>query len=774
MPSDYRLVPIKPVSGLFDVRSLPDEVGAGSFRLVKSMSVRGVGKRCRRGGWVKLLDGVNPDYNNEDLHDQLLGEQIYYTGYSEFLSFGGEFDHYAYSYYHPTEYFPGFNLLESDSLNHLGNPYTGGYPLSFSPNTCWAYFYYSGPPFAYYRTMCHHSADGYLAEGYPYGPYEPQYTPEVGYFYDYCGTVPLVRGGCREAITYLAEFRSPRNFRKLVVGTKSRLYSLNERTGNWRILADGLGGTINPAEDCVGCAQRRFLSAQMDSILVLTNDFDPVLYWYFDDAAQLGDGNNCDLWSATPILDLVDLNVTKVGCVAEHKGFMFFCAVEQDGAFYPHRVIWSDYKNPISVIPTTDSLAGFQDIGSGERILRAEPLGDYLYLYTDQAIHRGSLVSTGEVWNFEQIYRGQDALKYKFSLINTGDEHFYLSEDKIMVMTLSDANPLEVPWMRPSSPVIFAGIDAFETLYGPLNNDQCDLVTGGYNSVLKELWWSWPSGTSLCPDVSLVFNLTRQQEAADLVDHGFTAFCVYESDQLPTVNDWLIEMGLCAAGDLPPVIKEGPPADSQATATASPTSIWNETEDPDLPADPNSLCALLGDRTPEDFCRGCVGKRRFVMASASDRCLKQYEDSLYYREELVGNSYVLQPYDSVIESGSENLRIDQEKVCKGLKVEFRAEPQTSPSTLLGWLGFGAEASCTAFKNLRKVNPDGTVEAGVPLRCLTEFTSSEHAANMTRASLPGYFNAAVRGRFLAYRLAVRGTGGAFCISMVGMDIAKAEH
>lgn len=774
MPSQYKLVPIKPVSGLFDARSLPDDVGAGSFRLVKNMSVRGIGKRCRRGGWVKLLDGENETYNNEDLHDQLIGDQIYYDSYSNFLSGGGGFDHYSYTYFHPSEYQPGFSLIESDNLNHLGDPYGGGYPLAFSPNTCWAYFYYGDVgPGPYYRTMCHQGVDGYIVDGYSFGPYIGIYDSTFGYEYNYCGTVPLVRGGCREAITYLAEFRSPRNFRKLVAGTKSRLYALNERTGNWRILADGLGGTVEPALDCVGCSQRRFLSAQLDSILILTNQFDPPMYWYFDDSAQPGDGSNCDLWSARPIPDLQDLNIAKVGCVCEHKGFMFYCDVEQDGSYFPHRVIWSDYKNPISVIPTSDSLAGFQDIGSGERILRAESLGDYIYFFTDQAIHRGSLVSTGETWNFEQIYRGQDACKYKFSLINTGEFVFYLSEDKIMLVTLSDANPIEVPWMRPTSPVIFAGISAFETAYGILNNDQCDLVTGGYNAVTKELWWSWPTGSNSCPDVSLVFNLTRGQEAADLVDHGFTAFCVFESDRLPTVNDWLVELGICDRAELPPSIKEGDPVVPPATAVPNPQSIWNSTENPDLPADPNSLCALLGNKTAEDFCAPCTGTKRFVMASAVDRALKEYRDDVYYREMIENSVYVLNPYTSILESGSENLRMDQEKVVKGLKVEYKAVSQTTPSMLLGWLGFGAEASCLSFKRLRNVNADGSTNEGIELRCLTEFTEAQHAANQTRAALPGYYNAAVRGRFLAYRLAVRGTGGGFCISMVGMDTAKAE-
>ncbi len=802
MPSSYKLVPIKPVSGIFDARSLPDQIGSGSFTLVKNMSVRAIGRRCRRGGWKKFLDGVNESYNNESLCDQLIGEQLYYEGYSKFLHGGGEFDHYSYLYYAPDALTPGSTVITLSE--HCGYAYESKFPRVFTPDACWVYEQFAGYPYSlltwplhnvneclvvknipdnpeftttyqgsYYHLTCNQTIDPALVVGYPYGPYVGIYDPEFGYTVDYCGAVPLRRGGCREAITYLAEFRSPRNFRKLVAGTKSRLYALNEPTGNWRILADGLGGTVDRAADCAGCSQRRFLSAQLDSILVLTNQFDPILYWYFDDSPQPGDGSNCDLWSARPIPDLQDLNVTKAGCVCEFKGFMFLADVEQDGAYYPHRVIWSDYKNPISYIPTTDSLAGFQDIGSGERILRMEVLGDYLYVYSDQAIHRASLVSTGETFNFEQLYRGQDACKYKFSLVNTGTEHIFLSADKLMVMTLSNGDPIEVGWMRATSKLIFDGISEFETSYGSLNNDQCDLVTGGYNSILKELWFSWPTGENSCPDVSVVFNLTKGQEAADLVDHGFTAFCVYESDRLPTVADWFVQMGICTRGQLPPSIKEGDPAPDEIVPIAAPTSIWNATENPDLPADPHSLCAALANKYAEDFCAGCTGVRRFVMASAVDKCLKEYADSTYYREMVEHGVYVLNGYDSILGSGSENLKIDQEKVCKGLKAEFRAEHQTTPSTLLCWLGYGAEASCMRFKHLRTVNPDMTTSEGIELRCLTNETEAQHDSDNTRASVPAYFNAAVRGRFLAYRLKISGTGGGSCFSSVWLDIAKAE-
>lgn len=776
MPSQYKLVPVKPLTGLFDARSLPDAVGAGSFALVKNLSVRSIGKRCRRGGWVKLFSGVNASYNNEDLHDQLIGLQWYYESYTTQLTGGGDFDHLAYVYYYPSGYIDGSSSLTDQSTGYLGDPY-GAFPPAFTPNACFLDFYYDFPPTTYYRLKCHQGVDGVDTLGYPYGPYEAIYNPSFGYQYDYCGTVPLLRGGCREAITYLAEFRSPRNLRKLIAGTKSRLYTLNERNGNWRILADGLGGIVFPETDCSGCSPRRFLSAQLDSILLLTNDFDPPLFWFFDDGPGSGQqGGNCDLWSAHPIPDLQDLNITKAGAVAVHKGFAFFADLEQDGAYYPHRVIWSDFKEPISFIPTEDSIAGFQDIGSGERILRMEPLGDYLYIYTDQAIHRGSLVSTDEIWNFEQIYRGPDAIKYKFSLVNTGDEHYYLANDKLMRVTLADADPEEVAWMRATSIVIFDGIDAYETLYGELNNDQCDLVTGGYNGNLKEMWFSWPTGTGSCPNVSVVFNLTRNQEAADLVDHGFTAFCNYESDPLPTVSDFLIEQQVCSALEMAGlIVKEGPalvgPVQSMVGA---PTSIWNATEDPDLPADPNSLCSRLATTFPEDLCKSCSGIKRFVMASASDYTLKEYRDDLYYRERLSGATYVQDGYSSILESGAEWLGIDAEKVSRMLKVEYKAEPQTTPNLLHADLAYGVEANCRTWKNIRKVLPDGTIDAGVPLRCLSEFDLAEHEANKTRPGKDATFPCSIRGKFFSYRLRIVGTGGGCCIGSIQLDVARAEQ
>src|SRR5438552_3375787 len=124
MPSDrYSLIPVG-VEGIFDNRSLPDQTALGSFRLVKNMSMRAIKKRCRRGGWVKLFDGINVSYGNQDLHDQLIQLQSYYDSYSALLVGGGELDHLAYLYYAPSFYQSGYSFLTGANQDYCGNAYT--------------------------------------------------------------------------------------------------------------------------------------------------------------------------------------------------------------------------------------------------------------------------------------------------------------------------------------------------------------------------------------------------------------------------------------------------------------------------------------------------------------------------------------------------------------------------------------------------------------------------------------------------------------------------
>lgn len=81
-------IPISPLAGRFDLRSASGTIPFGDFRIILNASMNELGKRCRRPGWRKLGFASPQGFNNQDLHDQLVERQLYYTDtYSQ--TYGG-------------------------------------------------------------------------------------------------------------------------------------------------------------------------------------------------------------------------------------------------------------------------------------------------------------------------------------------------------------------------------------------------------------------------------------------------------------------------------------------------------------------------------------------------------------------------------------------------------------------------------------------------------------------------------------------------------------
>lgn len=70
-------VQISPLDGRFDLRSPSGTMPISDFRLVLNASMNELGKRCRRPQWRKYGAGSPYGFNNQDLHDRLIGVQYY-------------------------------------------------------------------------------------------------------------------------------------------------------------------------------------------------------------------------------------------------------------------------------------------------------------------------------------------------------------------------------------------------------------------------------------------------------------------------------------------------------------------------------------------------------------------------------------------------------------------------------------------------------------------------------------------------------------------------
>jgi hypothetical protein len=321
-------------------------------------------------------------------------------------------------------------------------PYVGTpYRYVYAPNTGNP-FVTSGYPNYYLSSYLYESCPVNIAEytypGYPYGYSTPLYDPVVSYSYIYCGQTLHTLAGCRKAPTMLTEVVTAAG-RKLIAATMSRVYELNQSSGNWTILADGLGNSGYTTDQC-GCNAVRGVSATLGSTLIFTNGFDGASTYVLGN-----EPSGCGLQALQTITDLLALDITRCGGVVVWKGFTIFFDFTENGERMGSSVIWEDLESATSFIESDTSLAGRATIAVGETLLAAAPLGNSLMFYTDKSIIRATLVGGEDIFNFETIYRGGNALKYKFSLINGGDLHMWLGESDVYAISQFDSRPITIP-----------------------------------------------------------------------------------------------------------------------------------------------------------------------------------------------------------------------------------------------------------------------------------------------------------------------------------------
>lgn len=505
-----------------DNQSATESVAAPFHRLVKNMTAVDERGSSRLPGWTRY------GTFNSDLHDQLVPlvqgrDSFSYTAPATY-----EISGYTYEDYHA--------------------PYE-------------VYDYYQGPLF--------YGGSGNFV-------YQYDITP--GYSYELCGdelkarpycTYDYTVSGAREAITLLEEFTSGEGVRHLVAATESRIYALSDASHNWRILADG-----KSAGGHCPCGSRRFHSARMGNYMLFTNNYDDVLAWPFDSPSM-----GCDLQAAQEIDDLITLQIRKASVVVEYKGFMFLMNLEVEGSRFVAKSVWSDFGDPLSWIPSNQSLASDSDIGDpGEAIVDAKVLGDYLFVYKERSIWRVTLVDPAEgLFSFQQVYRGEHVPRYRNTIVSTGDAHFFFGPDDIYKFDLYGQSPQVVEWMHLATRMIFDHnlVFASENLGCGIEKDKCDLAVGGWDPVNQNLWFSWVAkknsdGTSVaettktgfspqhnvdCTNRSLVFNMRHM--ASSYVDHGFSAFGSYRPENRLSLREWLILEGVCSEEEMSEDTKEG-------------------------------------------------------------------------------------------------------------------------------------------------------------------------------------------------------------------------
>ena len=478
-----------------------------------------------------------------------------------------------------------------------------------------------------------------------------------------CDVTIQTRDTGRQPVTLLFQAQSSTGHRKLLAGTDSRVYVLNQSTGNWKIITDGLGrGT-----DDGTAPEHRFKAAQSLDMVILTNNYDKPFGWMFDQATV-----GCEGRATTEITDLDLIGLTKAKCVWAWKDVVFFADVEMDGIRYPHRIVWGDYQKPTSYDPSlVETIAGYRDLDYGEIILGGMEIGNLFLIYTDRRIWQMEAVGGEQTFSITRRYTPsskdsrEGCLFYPNTLVSLGDSHVYLGIDGIYEYDLYATAPKRPDWVHRATNQIFSNID----------EDYCNEHIAHYDELTKEIWITWVEAASVTglPSQTLVIN--KQYQHVSTIDHGFTAFVQYQSDDLDTMRDFIIQNCICTPAELAAngygFTKEGlpltdeVPVDCAALTSIYSTTIKTEFERP-LIGDPNvvgteaynwytlgiyppgldyaevedwealstsvgSLCEKLDGQVLEDNCVQCQTPQRTVMACAVDWCLKERAE-VYYRE----------------------------------------------------------------------------------------------------------------------------------------------
>lgn len=707
MKNQLKDITLEPLGGGLDLRAKSGSLDPGNFRLILNMDGSTRESYCRLNGW-RRYGYDNECTNNLDLHDQMIDGSGFYSEPYDYTT-------------------PARSTL-------LGRVYSQ-----------WN-----------------------VAGGYGYGPLLDIVRVTPAETTEYCYPATYYLGGqCRETPTLLGSVTSSTGKRRLVAATKSRIYAGDDRGGNWTILADGLGGPT-AGDDCT-CSTKRFRMAQLGNTVVFSNGIDPVMAW------EIGTSpSGCYYWTADFITELQGLSITNAKVVQAWNGFVFAGNVLDSGSIRQNRLYWSDYNDPYSWIPDAESLAGYHDFALGEKILSAEPLGGRMIVYTDQAIYE-VIPSNSEalVFVITEIYRGPSIPKYPYSIVNSGTFHLWLGEDDIWLLSDYDRSPQKPEWLRGAGAAVFRGVSSeyladlpagVLSAYSPINKSRCDLASGWWNPIDGSVWFSWPTGTSTCPDLTLIVWPSTQK--ATLLDHGITAAAVHRPDTSPTLRDWLGQIGLCDPSTLRSD-KEGEPCPVEYVPVDY-NGIVNSTENFSLGVQSGSVLSNLCNLSIDDLCRACESGERWLFVSATDKCIKEFTTSSYSREQVTAvtdaefpevgvATYALSSYASLIQSDAINFRASTEKLLQAITVEFTAEDQTVPGQLNCAVGTGSQPACL----------DWETSDPVDLECLDQ--SSETG---TRPTLPPRFAFYSQGIHLAWRIWTTGTGNSFCMSGIVMKVLGA--
>lgn len=368
--------------------------------------------------------------------------------------------------------------------------------------------------------------------------------------WDWHQQAPSIAPSDREPPTLLFYSTANDGSRYLYLGTKTKALLLDEVAGTWSTILTGLGADGSSSKTAT-----RWKAAQLQNNIFFANGVDELQY------TAVGSG------SAGPVIGLRTAGVggsaiTQPAVVIQYQGVLLIMNVVENGARVASRIWWSDLNDGTNWVTSNgSSIADFQDLAYGERILGAAILQGYLVIFTDKSIWKCTFNVTSSIVNNLTVFSAQlvcvniytepesrdRCLAYPNTLVSDGDALYYASRDAIYKFNFYMAKPERTEWIYRASNIIFDdGIGGLS-----IDESSCASPIMHYWPARKELHFSWtvpdakfvgpPSCDIQPPLVSSGLNqhtlvLNTQWETCDYRDYGMSALINFSSNITETAQ----------------------------------------------------------------------------------------------------------------------------------------------------------------------------------------------------------------------------------------------
>lgn len=338
------------------------------------------------------------------------------------------------------------------------------------------------------------------------------------------------RDATRYPITKIHENTSPEGVRQLFDATEKKISLLDNATGEWSVLADGLTG-----------GNWRIASLR-DKVLFTNNADEPLLY-------TLGDVSAAVIPELQAAGNVVGGAIRKAKVVIQFAGVEVLMNIEQDDGVggterFSSRIAWSNYNEADGwVNGGGGDVASYQDLDYGEEILNAVEFGGVIWIFTDRSIWKMFIQQSGtQVFGFNRWYsepKNRTAcLAYENALVSTGKELLWFGRQTIYWANQFSATPISPDWLSKASGLVFEGDDRIDSVY--CESPVADFLPDALGAA-KEVWFSYPTISTTADayginNWSLVISFdidstTSHYQTADYVDHGYTAFGRFSTNE---------------------------------------------------------------------------------------------------------------------------------------------------------------------------------------------------------------------------------------------------